>query len=139
VQRTPSAVDVRNEHPTDEQWYKSQPAGWQMERIRNFTSVVGMEPITENLVDDGRTKPAYATMKKIRAGMTEAEIAALVEQADLEVGERVRARVDQVVQDKAIVMARNANVAMLINQDDPEYARIRKILEFAFRPSAVVK
>ena len=54
-QRTPSAVGVRNQGPTDEEWFKSLKPGWQQERIVNFTqSVTGVHP-EEDLVADGWT------------------------------------------------------------------------------------
>ena len=39
-QRTPSAVGVRNNAPTDVEWFTNQPPGWQRERMLNFTDVV---------------------------------------------------------------------------------------------------
>ncbi len=40
--------------------------------------------------------------------------------------------------DAQLEEVRLANVSMLINQDDPDHARIRRILEHAFRPASVV-
>ena len=39
-QRTPSAVGVRGNGPTDVEWFRSLEPGWQKERMRNFTDAV---------------------------------------------------------------------------------------------------
>jgi cyclohexanone monooxygenase len=54
-QRTPAAVDVRANRPTDPQWFASLKPGWQTNRIDNFNRlVVGIaQPV--DLVDDGFT------------------------------------------------------------------------------------
>lgn len=101
VQRTPSAIDVRNEHPTDEAWYKSQPSGWQMKRIENFTDVISMHPVKEDLVNDGWTRRTFAAMQQITPDMSEADIGELLQLTDYRTGEEVRARVDAVVKGKA--------------------------------------
>ena len=55
-QRTPSSVDVRNNQPTDPSWMKSQAAGWQDERRRNFESIMTGAPVEKDLVADGWTE-----------------------------------------------------------------------------------
>ena len=55
-QRTPSAVGVRNNGPTDEAWYETLQPGWQEERMRNFTASVTGEKPERDLVGDGWTK-----------------------------------------------------------------------------------
>ncbi|MCC4232260.1 NAD(P)/FAD-dependent oxidoreductase [Sphingobium soli] len=102
VQRTPSTIDVRNEHPTDKNWYTSQPPGWQMERIRNFNTVTAMEPFTVDLVDDGWTRPAVEAARRIRPDMASGEVQAVLDAVDLETTERIRARVSEVVHDPAV-------------------------------------
>ena len=104
-QRTPSSIDVRNERPTDKAWYTSQEPGWQMRRIENFTSLLTLIPVKEDLVNDGWTKRTFATLQKFRADMSEADIAAMLKQADFETQNAVRARVDAVVEDKATAEA----------------------------------
>jgi cyclohexanone monooxygenase len=51
-QRTPSAIDERNNTPTDRDWFAAQPKGWQRERMRNFLSVITLVPVQENVVGD---------------------------------------------------------------------------------------
>jgi cyclohexanone monooxygenase len=51
-QRTPSAIDERNNAPTDRNWFAGQPKGWQRERMRNFLSVITLVPVHENVVGD---------------------------------------------------------------------------------------
>jgi cyclohexanone monooxygenase len=51
-QRTPSAIDERNNAPTDRDWFASQPKGWQRERMHNFLSVITCVPVRENIVGD---------------------------------------------------------------------------------------
>ena len=51
-QRTPSAIDERNNTPTDRDWFASQPKGWQRERMRNFLSVITGVPVHDNVVGD---------------------------------------------------------------------------------------
>ena len=55
-QRTPGAVGVRNQQPTDVEWFQSLEPGWQHERIVNFTqAVTGAQPEVD-LVHDGWTE-----------------------------------------------------------------------------------
>lgn len=56
VQRTPSAVDYRDQRETDPEWFHKQVAnseGWQRERLRNFHQhfTTGEQPAV-NMVDD---------------------------------------------------------------------------------------
>jgi cyclohexanone monooxygenase len=51
-QRTPSAIDERNNAPTDRDWFTGQPKGWQRERMHNFLSVITCVPVSENVVGD---------------------------------------------------------------------------------------
>src|SRR5690606_11486986 len=54
-QRTPAAVDVRANRPTDPLWAAALQRGWQAKRIDNFNHVVTGIPQDEDLVDDGFT------------------------------------------------------------------------------------
>jgi cyclohexanone monooxygenase len=95
-QRTPSAVGVRNQAPTDEAWFKRLEPGWQRRRITNFTqSVTGVQP-AENLVDDGWTDVMWVNTQ--RAAQTPQEAEAL-EISDLTTMEAIRRRVEEIVQD----------------------------------------
>ena len=95
-QRTPSAVGERNNGPTDVEWYKNQPPGWQQERIRNFTqAVTGAKP-EKNLVGDGWTRYMWEDTH-VKAGSPEE--AEALERSDFESMEELRRRVDTIVED----------------------------------------
>lgn len=96
-QRTPSAIDWRDERPTDEAWYKSQELGWQMRRIQNYTSLIGLEPVEVDLVNDWWTKRQFATLQHLKPDMSGQEIGDLLQAADIEAGEELRRRVSDIV------------------------------------------
>ncbi len=105
VQRTPSSVDERRNAETDPEWAASLKPGWQDERISNLSSVFSGVPMKEDLVADGWTD----MMKNINnlAGnamasgqLNKRPIEELVEIADFQSMERIRNRVDDIVEDK---------------------------------------
>jgi cyclohexanone monooxygenase len=108
-QRTPSSVDFRNDHPTDQQWAKSLKPGWQKERMDNFSAVVSGEPFDEDMVNDGWTDLIGNILLPARRAMLRGEAVEdpmkLMQTADYQKMERVRARVDAVVKDKATAEA----------------------------------
>jgi cation diffusion facilitator CzcD-associated flavoprotein CzcO len=94
-QRTPGAVGVRNQQPTDVEWFESLEPGWQHERIVNFTqAVTGGQPEV-NLVDDGWTELLWIDTQK----SSSAEEAAELERIDFEAMESIRRRIDEIVED----------------------------------------
>ena len=94
-QRTPGAVGVRNQQPTDAAWFKSQKPGWQRERIINFTqAVTGGHPEID-LVKDGWTELMW---EDTQVGSTPEE-AERLERIDFELMEAIRNRVSEVVDD----------------------------------------
>ena len=101
-QRTPSAVDERGNRPTDPEWAKTLRPGWQAERQRNFH--VGANerfaPDELDLVHDGWTE-INRTLQAIVGDRepTAAEWAALREEQDFRIMERVRQRVGSIVED----------------------------------------
>ena len=95
-QRTPSAVGVRNQGPTDAEWFKGLQPGWQQERIENFTRVVTGGQPEQNLVGDTWTSMLWVDTKKAPAD--EAEARAL-EQEDFEQMEAIRRRIASIVED----------------------------------------
>ena len=101
-QRTPSAVGVRDNGPTDEAWFRSLPPGWQAERIRNFTEAVTGKHPERNLVADGWTEVMWDDTQS--AGATPDEVESL-ERSDFETMEAIRRRVDEVVEDPATAEA----------------------------------
>jgi len=95
-QRTPSAVGERNNGPTDVEWFRSLPAGWQAERIENFThAVTGVQP-EKDLVADGWTEVMWVNTQK---ACDDPEEAAALERSDFETMEKLRRRVDTIVED----------------------------------------
>ena len=95
-QRTPGAVGVRNQQPTDVEWFQSLQPGWQRERIINFTqAVTGAQPEID-LVQDGWTELMWVDTQKSAETKTEAES---LERIDFEAMEGIRRRVDEIVED----------------------------------------
>ena len=103
-QRTPSSVDVRNDRPTDPAWASSLRPGWQKARIDNFSAVVSGEEFDEDMVNDGWTdligNILLLARRKERAGEKVEDPQTLIQFADYQKMERVRSRVDEIVQDK---------------------------------------
>lgn len=108
-QRTPSAVDVRNDRPTDPQWARDLEPGWQRQRMDNFTSVISGGEFEVDLVNDGWTDLIggilLAARRRAEAGEQVDDPARLVELADFQKMERIRARVDEIVRDPATAEA----------------------------------
>ncbi|KAI9005115.1 putative monooxygenase [Hyaloraphidium curvatum] len=103
-QRTPSAVDVRDNKPTDPKWWASLPKGWQAERDRNFHRNAAGADISVDL-DDGFSLSLAALgelqRRQIRFGEgKQYGMAELRQLADLKLMESIRRRVDEVVKDK---------------------------------------
>jgi cation diffusion facilitator CzcD-associated flavoprotein CzcO len=107
-QRTPSAVNVRGNRPTDTEWWAREiqgKKGWQKERFENFNAHLSSSspkpPI--DLVDDGWTKmPQYSALIGGPAEVTPDSIPvhiASFHDMDLPHQEMVRERVEKIVQD----------------------------------------
>lgn len=56
MQRTPAAVDDRENAPTDPDWYNSQEPGWSERRAFNFEGLVNPIPQDEDLIQNGWTR-----------------------------------------------------------------------------------
>ena len=103
-QRTPSAIDERNNHPTDPEWYRSQPPGWQRRRMHNFLSIISGLPTEEDIVGDRWTDfwHRFGALMTERARTGDATPPpALFQQADYAKMEDIRARVSEIVSDPA--------------------------------------
>jgi cation diffusion facilitator CzcD-associated flavoprotein CzcO len=95
-QRTPGAVGVRNQQPTDVEWFRSLKPGWQKERIVNFTqAVTGAQPDVD-LVGDGWTEVMWVDTQTTADSAEEAEA---LERSDFETMETIRRRVGEIVED----------------------------------------
>jgi cation diffusion facilitator CzcD-associated flavoprotein CzcO len=108
-QRTPSSVDVRNNAPTDPAWVKSLEPGWQQRRMENFVTLTSGGWAAEDLVQDGWTdiigKLMTAMASNANADLSPEGLLKMVELADFEKMESIRARVDQIVADPATAEA----------------------------------
>lgn len=103
-QRTPSSVDVRDNHDIDPKWFSNiATPGWQMRWIENFTANQTGQPAEEDLVNDGWTDISKRVREKIMRlppdQMTVENMMAAYEDSDFEKMEEIRARVNKVVKD----------------------------------------
>jgi cation diffusion facilitator CzcD-associated flavoprotein CzcO len=99
-QRTPSAIGVRGNRPTDARFGDRLEPGWQQARMDNFQAIMLGLPVDDDLVDDGWTHHfAAVNHPKIVEGMTGADIARRGEELDYEVMEEHRRRVEELVSD----------------------------------------
>jgi cation diffusion facilitator CzcD-associated flavoprotein CzcO len=109
-QRTPSSIDVRNNHPIDPEWFATLQPGWQAEWLMNFATIQTGGMAAEDLVQDGWTELTTRIRNRMMAmfkdgipdGMNprEAFIQAY-QDCDDEKMEEIRARVDTIVADSA--------------------------------------
>jgi cyclohexanone monooxygenase len=112
-QRTPSSIDIRNNHETDPAWAAALEPGWQKRRMENFNILVSGGDQDEDLVHDGWTdifrnltdKAVAMASKKLGRRLTSEERAQLLELADYRKMNQVRARVDAIVKDPATAAA----------------------------------
>ncbi|KAI9026047.1 putative monooxygenase [Hyaloraphidium curvatum] len=103
-QRTPSAVDVRDNEPTDPKWYAGLEKGWQQKRDDAF-QIYGLGGDAEVELDDGFSRTFTSTFSLLKRHMKTGEgkqysIPDLLQLADFRHMERLRKRVDDVVKDK---------------------------------------
>jgi cyclohexanone monooxygenase len=96
-QRTPSSVDLRRNGPTDMAWAKSLKPGWQRARRENLDAILKGLPVEEDLVQDGWTEMNRKLIDR-RREMTPEQIAAFIEAEDFRKMNRLRARVDEIVE-----------------------------------------
>ena len=103
-QRTPSSVDVRGNAPTDPEWAASLEPGWQKRRMENFNSLVSGVPQAEDLVDDGWTDLVGKMLRRFREATASSapNVPEIMEMANFEKMNEIRARVDSLVDDPAV-------------------------------------
>jgi cyclohexanone monooxygenase len=108
-QRTPSSVDARGNEPTDPEWARSLKPGWQKERQANFHAwsplgFAGIAPAREDLVCDFWTEIGRNVCARLaelgNPQLTPEQLAELIEREDYRVMERLRRRVERIVEDK---------------------------------------
>jgi cation diffusion facilitator CzcD-associated flavoprotein CzcO len=112
-QRTPSSVDVRNNQPTDPEWFKTiATPGWQKRWLENFTANQTGGLTDEDLVMDGWTDLARRIRTKIaelpRDERTPLKMLEAFEDSDFEKMEEIRRRVDEIVEDPETAQALKA-------------------------------
>ncbi|MBP2367654.1 flavin-containing monooxygenase [Pseudonocardia parietis] len=105
VQRTPSAVDRRDDRETDPQWWAELEPGWQRERQENFLAVVSGAPAEEDLVGDRWTDSASARGRLRLMSGTGEDPALAMEIADHQKMAELRTRVAEIVADPATAAA----------------------------------
>ncbi|HSM65709.1 MAG TPA: NAD(P)/FAD-dependent oxidoreductase, partial [Ilumatobacteraceae bacterium] len=102
-QRTPSSIDVRNNHPIDPDWFRTLEPGWQTKWLMNFTTLQTGGFADEDLVQDGWTDITKRIRDKVMASgkafSREAFIEAY-EDSDDEKMTEIRERVDALVKDR---------------------------------------
>ncbi|HUR78995.1 MAG TPA: NAD(P)/FAD-dependent oxidoreductase [Acidimicrobiales bacterium] len=106
-QRTPCAVGVRGNAPTDPSFVEALGPGWQKARMDNFQAVMLGRAVEVDLTDDGWTRH-YAKVQNAPRwkGMTPEEYMRKAEEIDFGIMEEHRRRVEDMVQDpqKAAVL-----------------------------------
>ena len=111
IQRTPSTVDERPNPPTDLEWAKALQPGWQAARRANFhrAAMEFLAPGEPDLICDIWTEVSRNLAAELAAEgspvLTPEEFMARREVIDYRVMERLRKRVESIVQDPAAVEA----------------------------------
>jgi cation diffusion facilitator CzcD-associated flavoprotein CzcO len=107
-QRTPSSIDVRNNHPIDPEWFASLEPGWQKEWLHNFCTLQTGGFADEDLVKDGWTDIAQRIRDRVIEEMQRSpddfgpdSVLRAFEDSDDEKMTEIRARVDTIVEDAA--------------------------------------
>jgi cation diffusion facilitator CzcD-associated flavoprotein CzcO len=102
-QRTPSSIDVRNNHPMEPAWFATLEPGWQQKWLMNFTILQTGGFADEDLVKDGWTDISQRIRDRVIADMGEnfgpEAIQRAYEDSDDEKMTEIRARVDAIVKD----------------------------------------
>ncbi len=97
-QRTPSAIGVRGNRPTDPSFAEGLAPGWQKERMDNFQSIMLGRPVEADLTDDGWTQHYAKVQNPPRVkGASTSEFMRTAEELDFGIMEEHRQRIDQLV------------------------------------------
>jgi cation diffusion facilitator CzcD-associated flavoprotein CzcO len=111
IQRTPSSVDERPNPLTDQEWAKSLKPGWQDERRANFhkAAMEFLQPGEPDLICDIWTEISRNLAAELDAeGRPEISMEEFMkrrEMVDFQVMERLRGRVDEMVEDPEVAEA----------------------------------
>jgi cation diffusion facilitator CzcD-associated flavoprotein CzcO len=126
-QRTPAMVGVRDNRPTDQEWFRSLPAGWYEARRDNFNDLAaGVDPGVD-LVDDQLTQtfrrvlpPVLGRVSRaIGRRLTTEEASAILEIESFRMGEELRQRVEDLVDDRETAEALKPWYRMLCKRPCP--------------------
>jgi len=100
-QRTPSSIDIRNNQPTDPDWFKTLEPGWQHEWLLNFTTLQTGGFTDEDLVMDGWTDISQRIRDKAleNGDFSEEGLLKAYHDSDDEKMAEIRARVDAIIED----------------------------------------
>jgi len=111
VQRTPAAVNVRGNRPTDPDWAKTLTPGWQKRRRENFVGLTSGVPQPEDLVADAWTESTRRVggffvddLARAFDGSAE-DFARMLELEDFKIMNELRGRVDTLVEDPLVAEA----------------------------------
>jgi cyclohexanone monooxygenase len=102
-QRTPSAVDRRNNHATDREWFLQQPHGWQRKRILNFAKTMSGMHDGPDLIADQWTD--FWTRYIDRIESTGLDPETVKQELDHEKMQEIRRLADDVVTDGDVAEA----------------------------------
>ncbi|MFA5882915.1 MAG: NAD(P)/FAD-dependent oxidoreductase [Acidimicrobiia bacterium] len=98
-QRTPSAIGVRGNRPTEPDFADDLQPGWQWERMLNFQRACTGHAVEVDMVDDGWTRHWGPVRQRPKEpGLSPEEIQRRMEELDYEIMEEHRRRVDEIVE-----------------------------------------
>ncbi len=102
-QRTPSSIDIRNNHEIDPDWFSTLEPGWQRQWLENFMILQTGGFADEDLVKDGWTDISQRIRDRVLADpdatMDPASWLKAYEDSDDEKMAEIRARVDEIISD----------------------------------------
>ncbi|MGB8859866.1 MAG: NAD(P)/FAD-dependent oxidoreductase [Ilumatobacteraceae bacterium] len=110
-QRTPSSIDIRNNHAIDPEWFATLEPGWQQRWLVNFATLQTGGFADEDLVMDGWTDISKRIRDRVVKMVTEGAefgpdtMLRAYEESDDEKMTEIRARVDTIVHDPATAEA----------------------------------
>ena len=104
-QRTPSAIDERNNHPLDSRWFEDLEPGWQQRWLTNFATLQTLGFAEEDLVHDGWTDIGQRIRDRLvntiggPKNWTPESVLQAYEDSDDEKMQELRQRVESIVKD----------------------------------------
>ncbi len=102
-QRTPTAVDVRDNKPIDPEWFAELPNGWQKKRMDNFLAILSKVYQENDQVHDQWTdywKRVVALGMDLKSKGSDEGPLAIMQRIDYAKMEELRTRIDETVNDR---------------------------------------